>query len=359
MMRIYQKMSLKRICLFLVTLAFAFQPLLASHHLQSYERINLVADTPGVAAQTDPRMINPWGLVFDSRGNLVVANNSSDLATSYKPDGTILDLLINVNGSPSGLERNDSRDSFLIGTGAHIHSARYLFSLESGMILAFNKDVDPENAITVVDRSAFNSVYKGIALAEVSGQQFLYATDFHNAQIDMFDSQFNFLKSFTDPTIPLGFAPFNIRNFNGRLYVTYALQKGPDQTDDQAGLGNGFVDIFTVEGVFIKRLISQGNLNSPWGLAIAPHNFGKFEGALLVGNFGDGRINAYTPRRGKFLGQLVDAEKSPIVIEGLWSLKFQKRSHRKGGQATLYFTSGPNDENNGLLGILRPAHCEN
>src|SRR5262249_31928336 len=150
-----------------------------------------------------------------------------------------------------------------------IFPAEFLFATEEGTILAFNESFDPNNAIVVVDRSSFNSVYKGLAIAKSNEELFLFATDFHNGFIDVFDSSFNYITSFTDLQIPSGFAPFNVRWIHGKLYVTYAKQLAPDNHDDQAGPGNGFIDIFDTNGTFEKRLVSNGALNSPWGLAIA------------------------------------------------------------------------------------------
>lgn len=352
-MKIIQKKKNGNIYLLILSLTFLFHPLLSadlSSGSNAYKVKNLVSDIAGLAKNTDSRLLNPWGLTFTPEGNILVADNGSDLATSYGPKGSILPFAFNAVSAPTGLERNDFKNAFLIDNS---HSAQYLFATEAGTILAFNKKVDPNNAIVVVDQSSFDAIYKGLAIAEVRGQPFIYATDFHNATIDVFDRQFNLVNSFTDPTIPAGFAPFNIRNFDGRLYVTYALQKGPDNEDDQAGPGNGFVDIFSPKGKLIKRLISHGDLNSPWGLAIAPRNFGEFSGALIIGNFGDGHILAFSPTTGKYLGMIADSKGNAITIEGLWSLKFREDSRK--GKATLYFTAGINDEDDGLFGTIRPV----
>lgn len=341
---------------FLSTISFQSQLSAADH----FEVTNLVSDILDFAPNTDPNLVNSWGLTFDKHGNLVVADNGTSLATSYAPDGTILSFVINAPIDPTGLESNPSDKAFLLSDGSDLHPAKYLFATEAGTILAYNKHIDPINAVVVADRSSFNAVYKGLAIAKSDHNYFLYATDFHNGQVDVFDSQFNFLFSFTDSTIPTGFAPFNIAAINGKLYVTFAKQNPPDNHDDQAGAGNGFIDIFDTEGNFIKRLVSQGELNSPWGLALAPKNFGDFGGKLLVGNFGNGIINVYGPS-GKFHGQLTDEHGGVIVLPGLWAIKFndedslsaKAQSHDK--TPVLYFTSGPNCESDGLVGKIRPV----
>lgn len=354
---------------------YVFSLLLISSLLQaekffSFQEIKLVANNASFGARNiDPRLINPWGLTFNSHGNLIVADNdSSVLATSYAQDGSTLGFTINGSFNPTGLETNNNKRDFIFG--ANQKPARLLFSTEQGTIMAFNKKVDPNNAQIVIDRSSFNSVYKGLALAYPPNwdHQYIFAADFLNAKVDVFDHNFNFIKSFTGPNLPAGFAPFNIQNLGGCLYVSYALQNPEEPEDDLAGPGNGFVDIFDTDGHFIKRLISHGALNSPWGLVIAPEGFGNFGGALLVGNFGDGRINAYDAENGDFLGTLRDKLGDPIVIEGLWAIQFDcvekadeedeenvEKSERN--NLKLFFTSGPNDESDGLIGAII-SDCE-
>lgn len=313
-----------------------------------YEVTPLVSDLSNVASHTDPNLINSWGLFFVPNGNFWVADNGSNLSTLYQPDGSIVNFVINVASATTGAKLNTSTFNFFIMKGANQAPAQFLFDTEEGKILGFNKSLDPTNAIVAVDNSSTGAVYKGLEITSNCCQNaFLFATDFHNAKIDVFNSAFNLAGIIKDFTIPSGYAPFNVRNLNGLLYVTYAKQKGPDNHDDDPGIGHGFVDVFTISGALKQRLISQGNLNSPWGLAIAPSNFGEFSGALLVGNFGDGKINCYDPSSGQFLGQLADLTGSPIVIDGLWALEFSFNG-------TLYFSSGPNGENDGLVGTITP-----
>ena len=311
----------------------------------NYEVTPLVSDLVGSAPHVDPNLLNPWGLFFSPNGSLWVADNGSNLSTLYAPDGTVINFVIQANSAPSGAKFNSSSHNFLIGSNL---PAKFLFSTESGTILGFNSALLPNETVIAADRSGIGAVYKGIETAVTCCQQsLLFATDFHNGRIDLFDTTFQFMGSFIDPTMPSGYAPFNIQNIGENLYVTYAKQLPPDNHDDEAGPGNGYVDIFNYSGTFIKRLISRGNLNSPWGLALAPSNFGEFSNALLVGNFGDGKINAYDPSTGNFLGQISDLNNNPIVIDGLWSLEFDTNG-------TLYFTSGPNNESDGLVGTISP-----
>lgn len=347
-MKIFQNRCFKRVYVLLIMLALGLQAGLTA--ATRYQVKNLISDIPGLAPQTDPDLINPWGLEVNKGGNLLVAINGSGLAKLYSPSGKIK-MSFNVDDSPTGVVRNFS-NQFRFGGGL---PARWIFSTESGEILAFNPNVDPNNALVVIDQSSSGAVYKGLAIANVCHRPHLYAADFHNGKIDVFDEHFQFIHSFTESKIPAGFAPFNIVNISGQLYVTYAKQDA-DAHDDVPGIGNGFIDIFNPDGKLVKRLVSRGILNSPWGLALAPNNFGEFSRVLLVGNFGDGLIHAYNPRSGQFLGALKDKKGHPIIIDGLWSLIFHDKENRKG--ATLYFTAGLNHEADGLVGFIRPIKCE-
>lgn len=335
-----------------------------------YTVTNLVSDIPGYAKHFDVNLVNPWGLVFD-KGNLFVADNGTSLSTSYHPDGKVRDFVITADSDPTGMDINLSDTKFIMTSGNKSAAAKFLFATEEGTILGYSKKVDPDNALIVADRSFVNSVYKGIALNGNYNPPLIYAADFFGGKVDVFDTDFNYVRSFTDPNVPAGFAPFNVALINGYVYVTFAKQLLPDNTDDQAGPGNGFVDVFSQQGTFVKRLISQGALNSPWGLALAPDNFGDFSGALLVGNFGDGLINAYDINSGNFLGTLRDTNNLPIIIDGLWSIKFapphqhhksssssssSSSSDSRDDHALLYFTAGTNDEVNGTLGVIKVAH---
>src|SRR5436190_1460902 len=217
-------------------------------HQRGYQQINLVADVPGLAAHNDTNLLNPWGLVIGSAGDLIVADNHSGLAAFYGADGGAVRMPIQVDDDPTGAAINHASGEFLITDGTNSHPARLLFSTESGKILGWSREFNPGNAVVVADNSSSNAVYKGIALARTRAGARLYAADFHNAKVDVFDGSFHRIGSFTDPNLENGFAPFNVENIGGWLFVTFAKQLGPDNEDDQAGPGNGFVDIFRADG---------------------------------------------------------------------------------------------------------------
>ena len=203
-------------------------------------------------------------------------------------------------------------------------------------------------------KNGANAVYKGLAIAVASdGHTYLYAANFRSGRVEAYDDTFTPVELpgglFVDTRIPAGYAPFNVQELAGQLYVSYAKQDATLQ-DDVAGRGNGFVDVFTNDGALVKRLVTRGQLNSPWGLALAPASFGRFGGALLVGNFGDGRINAYNPNTGTHLGQLRGSQGKPIDIDGLWGLMFGNGNAAKTGE--LVFSAGPDGESHGLLGKI-------
>src|SRR5258708_138349 len=235
-------------------------------------------------------------------------------------------------------------------------SAQFVFSTEDGVIDAWNFGLDPANAVVAVDNSGSGAVYKGLAMGNTASGEMLFATDFHGAKIDVFDSTFAPVTiatgKFTDSKVPAGFAPFGIANIRGNLFVTYAKQDAAKH-DDVAGKHSGFVDIYDTRGNLIQRFASKGELNSPWGIAEAPYNFGSASGTILIGNFGDGTINSFSSSNGTPKGTLMDSTgKKPVVIDGLWALTFG--GFMKADPGTLYFTAGPNKEVDGLFGSLTP-----
>jgi len=227
--------------------------------------------------------------------------------------------------------------------------APFIFSTEGGTIAAWPGQ---PSTTALVAAQVDGAIYKGLAIGTVGGQDLLYATDFHGGKIDVFDANFALKPpgGFTDPNLPSGYAPFGIQNIGGNLYVTYAKQDA-DAEDDVAGPGNGFVDEFDANGNLIKRIASDNTLNSPWGLALAPSNFGPFSNDLLVGNFGDGTINAFDLNTDTFVGQLKGPDGNPLQIEGLWGLGFGNGANA-GPTNLLYFTAGLDDENHGLFGAI-------
>ncbi len=262
-------------------------------------------------------------------------------------------------GAPDGTVFNPTPDGFVVSKGGVSQPSRFLFATEDGTIVGWNPTVDKTHGLIAVDRSQatdktgdVGAVYKGLALVTTPGGKFLYASNFRFGTVDEFDSNFHLVNSFTDPSVPAGFAPFGIHNINGNLYVTFAKQK-PDKMDDLAGPGNGFVDVFAPSGTMLQRLVTRGRLNSPWAVTLAPSGFGKFGGDILVGNFGDGHINAFDASKGTFRGELRNDDGRPIIISGLWGLRFPTGSLNVPAN-TLYFTAGLNQEADGLFGTIAP-----
>lgn len=318
---------------------------------------NLVSDVPGAADRVDPNLVNAWGLTSLPTSPWWVADNGTDVSTLYRADGTQVPLVVQVRSAPTGAAAN-SGSSFVVGHGARSGPARFLFDTEEGKILGWTPAVLSTNAVVAVDRSNVGAIYKGLAIASTGTADFLYAADFHNGRVDVFDGSFNLVTtpgSFVDPELPHGFAPFGIANIGGQIFVTYAKQDA-ERRDEIKGQGLGFVDAFDTSGTFLGRVATRGQLNAPWGLARAPAIFGPFGGDLLVGNFGDGKINAYEPQADgtyKPVGDLRGDNHKPIVIDGLWALAFGKGTHANGRTDTLFFTAGPDNEEHGLFGTIR------
>ncbi len=302
----------------------------------------------------DPKLVNPWGIAFGPTTPIWISDNKTGFSTLYNgagqpfPIGSPLQVTI---PPPSGGQPPSAPTGIVFNSGTDFAGSHFIFATEDGTIAAWTSG---STAIREVDNSASGAVYKG--LARVGGM--LYGANFNSGKVDVFNSNFAPITvpgGFTDPNLPSGYAPFNVQNINGLLYVTFAKQDA-GKHDDVSGPGNGFVDIFDTNGVLQKRLISNGALNSPWGLALAPAGFGSFGGDLLVGNFGDGTINAFDPANGTFLGALKDANGNPIVNEGLWGLAFGNGAQGTSTTA-LYFTAGipgPDSvEDHGLFGDIQ------
>jgi uncharacterized protein (TIGR03118 family) len=333
-----------------------------------YVQTNLVSDIKGLAATTDPNLQNPWGISQNTEGQFRAADNATGVSTEYSASGQIIGTPVTIPtppgvappSAPNGNVFNTTSD-FVISHDGKSAPATVIFSSENGTIVGFNPAVDPNEGILEADLSQSGAVFKTLTAGSVNGANYIYASDFHNGTVDVFNGQFQLVHlsgSFTDPNIPAGFAPFGLKNVNGTLFVTYAKQDGA-RHDDVAGVGNGFIDEFTLSGNFIERFASQGLLNSPHGIAVAPDNFGQFSNALLVGNFGDSKVNAFNLNTGQFLGQLTDAHGNTLILnggfknesdtKGLWGLTF---GDGQNGAATnsLFFAAGINDENDGLFG---------
>lgn len=323
---------------------------------QFYEQHNLVSDGSVPAALVDPDLENAWGLAAGPTTPWWVADNGTDLATLYNVNtGDKLALKVQVPGAPTGTVFNATGGFAISGT-----AARFIFSGEDGTIRAWVNALG-STSVVMVDNSALGAIYKGLAIASTPDGPRLYATNFHEGAVDVFDGDWSPVPGgFVDPSVPAGYAPFGIQAVNDTIYVTYALQD-EDKEDEVAGPGLGFVDAYDTQGNFVRRVASGGVLNAPWGIALAPAGFGKFSGDLLIGNFGDGKIHAFSPEKlegtGEFQlhGPLHGVNGAPLVIDGLWALEFGNGA-AAGPTTTLFFTAGPEDESGGLFGSLVPGH---
>jgi len=335
-----------------------------------YYQHNLVADTAGVADFTDPNLVNPWGLATTATSPFWVCDGGTGLSTIYSasnapgaalgtPNANIKPTVPGAKGALggvcTGIIANTATTSFNISTTASPtpRPASFIFVTEDGVLSAWANAVDPAHAVLVVDNSS-SAVYKGLALVATPTPQ-LYAANFRAGTIDVFDAAFKPVTlaagAFTDPAVTAGFAPFNIWNLGGKLYVTYAKQDAAKKFDVPA-VGNGFVSVYDPAGKLLQHLTSNGPLNSPWGVAIAPATFGKFANAVLVGNFGDGLINAFDATTGALLGPLQDGAGKNIVIPGLWALLVGNGGNG-GDKESVYFTAGPGGQKHGLLGSIQ------
>jgi uncharacterized protein (TIGR03118 family) len=344
----------------------------------------LVSDVPinGMNPTIDPVLQNSWGVAFSPAGSpFWVADNATGCATLYGGDGAKVALQVSIplpgdvvpmtscktvdpnnpptNAAPTGIIWNPS--SAFVVPGTTIQAA-FIFATEDGTLSAWAGGLtpNPNNAVIAVDNSASGAVYKGLAYGVNVHGFFLFATNFNAGTIDVFgpNSGSGGLfppattdGGFIDPDIPAGYAPFGIETVDGNLFVTYAKQN-PAKHDDVAGPGNGFVDVFDTDGHLLRRFASRGPLNSPWGVTRASFAFGRFSGDILVGNFGNGKINVFNSR-GRFIDELDRPNGKPLVIDGLWKLTLG--GGRTSSPDTLYFTAGPNDEKDGLFGTITPV----
>lgn len=340
-----------------------------------YTVTNLVADISGLqsgagtpATRLDKNLVNPWGLVFAPSAPVWIANNGSQTSTLYDGDGMVqkgpfvVPAGANGDADPTGIVFNGTAADFVVSKSGKSGGSVFIFDGEGGTIAGWSPTVDPVNAVTVYS-DAGGAVYKGLAEAANGGANFLYATDFHNNKVDVFDRTFakvsggsNF--AFKDPALPAGYAPFGIAALTVKgqlqLYVSYAKQQAPDNHDNADGAGLGIVDVYTTAGVLVKTLVAAGGaLDAPWGMALAPADFGAASNDLLVGNFGDGRINVYDPSAGTFVGTLADSSNKPIALSGLWGIAFgNDGAGLNQPHNTLFFTAGTNGEADGVYGRI-------
>jgi uncharacterized protein (TIGR03118 family) len=343
-------------------IAFALLVMISASTLAqaaSYKPAFLVADQTGFAPNTDPNLGNPWGISFSSTGDFWVSDNNTGVSTLYNTTGVPNSLIVTIpsasgvgKGTPTGTVFNGTT-GFVVTANGKSGVASFLFDSEDGVITGWNPTVNATVAIVAVNNSSTSANYKGMELANNGTANFLYVCNFFSAKVEVYDQNFKpatLSGSFTDPTLPRGLAPFNIRNINGQLFVAYAKQNA-SKTDAVFGPGLGVVDVFDLNGNFVKRFVAKGKLNAPWGLALATANFGTFSNDVLIGNLGDGTINAFDPTTGALKGTLSTAAGKAIKLPGLWGLMFGNGG-MGGLKDTLYFTSGPSGYAHGRFGSI-------
>lgn len=339
--------------------------MLPSLTFAQYVRTDLVSNTGTAQNPADLDLVNGWGLVSTATSPFWVSDNGTGKSTLYSvsnlpqgPTATKLGLVVTIpsaaggQGTPTGVVANESATTstdFTVTDPITLKSGRaaFIFATLDGTISGWNSKVGPggNTATIAVDRSGVGAIYTGLAFASSGGKNFIYAADDgSNRRIDMFDSAFGLVKSFSDPAIPKDFAPYGIQTINGEVWVTYtALNKAQ----------GGFVDVFTPDGALAKHFAVHGPLHSPWGIALAPDNFGSMSNAILItNNTPRGRINAFDPTTGAFLGPLRDASNQPIEIDDVWAIQFGQGAGANGTTNQLFFTAGPSNYANGVFGVI-------
>jgi uncharacterized protein (TIGR03118 family) len=346
----------------------------ASSAPAQYRQKNLVANQKGIAIRTDPHLINGWGLAFFPHGPFWVADEITGVSTVYGPHGKVIPLVVTIPaapsqpfgpiGEPTGMTANPTSD-FVISKDGKSAPALFIFDTGDGTISGWNPKIDPTNAVIVIDYSiakpqrTLPASYTGLTIGRNSQEQnVIYAADFNNGDIDMFDGHFNFIGSFTDPDPPSGMFVYGVQNVNGKLFAAFA---------SYTEFSGGAIDVFDTDGNLLRRFAqngAEGPLQAPWGVALAPADFGVFSNTLLIGNVqGEeinqgGRINAFDPNTGAFLGQMQDAHGKAIEIGGLWALAFGTDKHANGKTNQLFFTAGPTfsphtaEYSDGLFGVI-------
>ncbi len=315
---------------------------------QSYLLTNLVSDTPGMAAQTDPNLINGWGMSRDSSSPWWVSDNGTGVTTVYSGTGSIIPLVVPIPRGAGQTGHGNPTGQAASGGKGFKGSPSFIFVTQDGTVSTW---AGAATAANVVDHSAAGAAYLGVAIAPINNVNFLFVANFASGTIEVYDQNYNQVPStFVDPMLPAGFSPFNVQLIGKHLIVTYAK---PDSTkkNEIDGPGLGYVDVFDTNGTLVMRMKHGTYMNAPWGVAAAPSNFGKFSGALLISMAGNGWIGAFAPKTGKFLGWLSDATGYPLFADGIWGIEFGN-----GGQAgpknTLYFAAGPSGGAHGLFGSV-------
>jgi uncharacterized protein (TIGR03118 family) len=311
--------------------------LIPSPAAAQYAVTNLVSNQKGKAKHQDKALVNAWGMSFFPGSPFWISDYGTGVSTFYSGKGVKAGQ-VKVTPTVTGQVANSTTD-FVVSQGGKSGPALFIFdSFEPGTISGWNPSVNPKAAVVVVNSSAW---YTGLAIGVNKGANFLFGADNLNNKVDIYDGTFKLVKSFTDPKLK-GMSVYNVQNINGQLFVTFSAGFG----------GAGAVDIFSTAGKLIKRLTKSTHLKGPWGLAMAPKNFGPASNALLVGNLGDGRINAFDPKTGKFMSQLKGTNGKVLSIDGLWALAFGQGGGSNGNPNQLFFTAGPNEYANGLFGVI-------
>jgi uncharacterized protein (TIGR03118 family) len=327
-----------------------------STHLVS--NIN-TASNPYNGSNADTHLVNAWGIAFNPQGFVWVANNGTSTSTLYDGNGVPQSLVVAIppgaagNAGPTGIVFNSST-SFAVTQAGVSGASPFIFASEAGTISGWSPTVNMNNAVRVVDGAAQGKVYKGLAISSLAGAPRLYATDFHNGRVDVFDGNFAPVISvgaFTDANLPAGYAPFGIQAIGSQIFVSYAMQDAQAH-NEVVGAGLGAVDVFDPAGVLVTRLIAPGGkLDAPWGMVVAPAGFGTFGNDLLVGNLGDGTINAFNPTTGAFVGTITDSNGTAMAIDGLWGLAFGNGINAQ-PTTTLFYAAGPAAGSNGVYGRI-------
>jgi len=323
-----------------------------------FAQTNLVSNVPGLATNFDANLKNPWGMAFSGNSPIWVSDQAADKATVYSGAGVPnASLIVTIPPPPPAVTGPNGPTGAVFNTAgagnflspANGLASNFIFATLAGSIDAWNGSNGMTASIVATTPGA---VYTGLAIGSNASGNFLYAANFAAGRIDVFNSSFGTASlpgSFTDPNLPAGYVPYNVQNLNGKLYVQYSTVD-PVTHEAAAGAGLGIVDVFDTNGNLLQRVASNGSLNAPWGIAIAPAGFGEFGGDVLVGNFGDGKINAFDPANGNWLGVLTDSSGNAIVNDGLWAIAFGNSSANPNA---LYFNAGIHDEADGLFGEIQ------
>lgn len=314
-----------------------------------FKSTTLVSDGSATAANIDPNLKNGWGIAFNPTGVMWVSDNNTHLSTLYDGNGVPQSLVVTIPANaagtaagPTGIVFNKTAADFQISAnGGAASNAVFMWATDAGTIAAWSPKVLPTQAVNAYDDGAGGAVYKGLAIGVNGGANVIYATDFHNKKVDTFDRAFNkiLVGKFVDPNLPAGFSPFGIAAIGNTVYVSYAVLGSNGKTQVN-GAGNGVVDAFDTAGNFVKRIATGGTLNSPWGMVIAPSNFGSASNDLLVGNFGDGTVDVFDPNSNALIGALPNPDGSTFKQAGIWGMSFGNNAANQPSN-TLFYAAGP------------------